>query len=98
MEKEQDEKNSLTLMDAMAHFIGVVFPGLYVGDRFKNKHYQRIHSLIREYRKALKGERNLFTTTRAIGILNEYGGKVNNKPRYSFEVIVLAKIETPAQD
>lgn len=93
MEKEQDEKKDVTLMDAMEDFFTKVYPTLFVRKRKTSKDYQRVHSLLRQYRKALKGEARAFTPDRAIRILNDYAGEVNGVPRYSFEVIVLATIE-----
>lgn len=94
MENEkQDGQKPLVLVDAMEHFLKEVYPKLFLRRRFKNKEYQRVHSFISAYKKALKGEPNEFTPTRAIRILTEYGGEVNGAPRYSFEVVVYATIE-----
>jgi len=92
MNQQLAKEKNLEVRAALDHFAENIFPKLFEGRTKHNPAYQRVYALVRERRLEIKGEENRVTDSWIISTLQEFGGKVGDKPRYQFDTVTNVRI------
>lgn len=88
-----NQLKSVTVIEALDHFIANVFPNLFTGKTTTDPAYKRIYALVLERKKQLAGKPNRVNDSWIIKTLTAHGGYLpNGEPRYLFEVNTVSHI------